>query len=255
MLRRHARSAFAGGAYVFPGGAVDRADREPSTTSLASDVDDREASRLLGVDSGGLGYFVAAIRECFEEAGLLFAGEPGGLVSYAEAATRERYAQHRRNLNSGASTLAAMCKTEKVQLAVGRLRYLSRWITPLGAPRRFDTRFFVGVAPENQEALHDDAEVVASEWMVPSQALERHGAGELNLMFPTVKHLEALSGFSSSQDFWKTAPAEIPTIQPRISVDGSAVRILLPGEAGFEEATGLPEGMPFPDGTSEARDG
>jgi 8-oxo-dGTP pyrophosphatase MutT (NUDIX family) len=240
LLRRRAGSAFAGGASVFPGGAVDRSDREPATASLSAGLDDREASRLLGVDSGGLGYFVAAIRECFEEAGLLFAGDSAGLVSFADPATRERYARHRGSLNGGGTTLAAICRSEGLLLAVDRFRYLSHWITPLGSPRRYDTRFFVAVVPENQHALHDDAEVVASEWVVPSEALARHHAGELSLMLPTVKHLEALSGCSNAQEFWDSAATEITAIEPRINVQGSVVRILLPGDAGFDAATGLP---------------
>jgi len=143
--------------------------------------------------------------------------------------------------------LAAICRAEGLLLAVDRLRYFSHWVTPAGAPRRYDTRFFVGLVPEGQAALHDDAEVVASEWLVPSEALERHRAGELDLMFPTIKHLESFSGFSSAHELWSTATADVPTIEPRISVDGPVVRILLPGEPGFEQATGLPDGMEFPE--------
>jgi len=250
MLRRGVGAHFAGGAYVFPGGAVDRSDRDPGTMSLAAGRDDREASEMLAVESEGLGYFVAAIRECFEEAGLLFAEGSDGLVSFADTPARERFQQYRNELNAGTTTLAAICRAEGLTLAVTRLRYFSHWITPPGAPRRFDTRFFVGVAPESQAALHDDAEVVASEWLVPSRALERHVAGELDLMFPTVKHLQALSSFASSRELWDAATVEVPTIQPRISVDGTGLRILLPDDPDFDQAPGLPDGFGFPEGPS-----
>jgi len=208
---------------------------------------DSEASKRLGIDSGGLGFFVAAIRECFEEAGLLFAGDSQRLVSLADEATRERFGRHRDELNAGTATLSSICRSEGLRLAVDRLRYFSHWITPLGAPRRYDTRFFVGVAPEDQRALHDDAEVIGSEWVVPTEALERHSAGDLDLMFPTVKQLESIGGFSSSQELWDAATADVPTIEPRLSVDGAEVRILLPGDPGFEHATGLPDSIGFPD--------
>ncbi len=247
MLRRRTSSEFTGGAYVFPGGAVDRADRDPETKDICVGLDDAEASKRLGVDSGGLDYFVAAIRECFEEAGLLFAADSQGLVSFTGEATRERFATHRNELNAGAAVLSSICRAERLRLAVDRLRYFSHWITPSGAPRRYDTRFFVGVAPAEQLALHDDAEVVASEWVVPVTALERHRAGDLDLMFPTVKQLESLCGFSRSHDLWDAATAEVPSIEPRLSLDGAEVRILLPGDPGFEHATGLPDSIGFPD--------
>ena len=198
---------------------------------------------------------MAAIRECFEEAGLLFATGPGGPVSFDDSLVRKRFEQHRRQLNRGATTLAAICRKEEILLTADRLRYFSHWITPEGAPRRYDTRFFLAVAPEHQDALHDAAEVVASEWVVPSEALERHRAGELDLMFPTVKHLEHLSGFTSADELWNTPGGDVATIQPRISVEGSEVRVLMPGDPGFEEAAGLPEGVAFPDRPIGSRDG
>jgi len=247
MLRRRASSEFTAGAYVFPGGAVDSPDRDPGTKNLCVGYDDAEASSRLGVDSGGLDYFVAAVRECFEEAGLLFAAAPHGLVSFAEEATRERFRRHRNELNADIAALSSICRAEGLRIAVDRLRYFSHWITPLGGPKRYDTRFFVAIAPEDQTALHDDGEVVASEWVAPSAALERHRGGDLDLMFPTVKQLESLCQFSSSQELWDAATADVPTIEPRLSLDGAEVRILLPGDRGFENATGLPDSMGFPD--------
>jgi 8-oxo-dGTP pyrophosphatase MutT (NUDIX family) len=247
MVRRRTGASFAAGAHVFPGGAVDPSDRDPAMTPFTTGRDDREASSLLGVDSGGLGYFVAAIRECFEEAGLLFAECPGGLVSFAERTVGERYARHRSDLNAGATTLAGICQAEGLLLAVDRLRYVSHWITPVGSPRRYDTRFFVGVVPEDQVALHDDAEVVASEWVVPAEAVERHRAGELDLMLPTLKHLEFLAGFERSEDLLSAPASAVATVEPRVHVEGSDIRILFPGDPGFEDASGLPDGMAFPD--------
>lgn len=232
---------------MFPGGAVDPSDRDSATGSFSAGLGDQELSDLLAVDSGGLGYFVAAIRECFEEAGLLFAKDAGGMVSFLDPAVRERYDRYRHELNAGTTTLAEVCRSEGLALAVDHLRYVSHWITPLGSPRRFDTRFFLGIAPRGQAASHDGAEVVESEWIVPAEALDRHRAGDLDLLFPTVKHLELLARFRTAEELWSSPRTEVPAIEPRITADGTAVRIVLPGEPGFEEATGLPDGMDFPD--------
>ena len=248
MVRRRADSSFGGGAYVFPGGAVDRTDRDPDITNLSASLDDREASRVLGVDSGGLGYFVAAARECFEEAGLLFAGDGSGPVSFLDAPTRERFGRHRSSLNAGATTLAAICGAEHLLLEVERFRYFSHWITPEGGPRRYDTRFFAALAPEGQIALHDDAEVVASEWIGPSVALERHRAGDIHLLFPTVRHLETLSSFSSARQFWDAADSEVQTIQPRITRGGRGRAVPAPRRARLRRGDGSAagDGLPGP---------
>jgi len=211
--------------------------------------DDAEASRILGIERGGLGFFAAAIRECFEEAGILLALRAGGEpLSFVDPATERRFVEHRRALNAGETTLAAICLAEDLRLDLARISYFSHWITPEGAPRRYDTRFFVGVVPEGQVALHDDEEVVASTWIVPGEALARHHAGELDLMFPTMKNLEAIGRFTSAAELMAAAAAaEVPAILPRITVEGEGVRIVLPGDEGYEEATGLPAGVPFPD--------
>jgi 8-oxo-dGTP pyrophosphatase MutT (NUDIX family) len=242
LVRRRSTAVFAAGANVFPGGAVDLADGAPAMASLTVGHDDRSASGVLQIASGGLGFYVAAIRECFEEAGLLFAEDSSGLVSFTDAVTRARFEQHRRQLNTRVTTFEAVCRAERLQLAAGRLRYFSHWITPPGETRRFDTRFFVGVAPEGQDALHDDAEVVASAWINPGEALDRHQAGELDLMFPTIKHLQALARFSSAEEVLSSVPSRVP-VRPRVSPEGEAGGFLLPGDPGYDDA-GLPADTP-----------
>ncbi|MGD0085255.1 MAG: NUDIX hydrolase [Acidimicrobiales bacterium] len=248
MLRRNAQSVWVAGAHLFPGGAVDPDDDGTEVIRYCEGRDDAEASRILGIERGGLGFFVAAIRECFEEAGILLALSEGRPLSFAYPATAQRFEEHRRALNAGETSLADICEIEELTLDLGRISYFSHWITPEGAPRRYDTRFFVGVVPEDQVALHDDEEVVASTWIVPGEALERHRAGELDLMFPTMKNLEAIGRFTTAADLMAAAAAaEVPAILPRITVEGEGVRIVLPGDEGYEDATGLPAGVAFPD--------
>ena len=176
MVRRSLRLVFGGGAHVFPGGAVDPSDAD------------------VGADP----FRVAAIRECFEEAGYLLAyDEAGELVSLGDERLADRFKRHRAALQQGARSLADVCREDDLRPAVDTLAYLSRWVTPEGAPRRFDTRFFVCAAPLEQTPLHDRTETIAHEWVRPSDALERHGRGQFDLMFPTLKTLEWLASETS----------------------------------------------------------
>jgi len=144
-----------------------------------------------------------------------------------------------------------VCAAEGLHLAVDGLFYFSHWITPAGAPRRYDTRFFVAAAPEHQTPLHDDREVIANLWIRPDEALARHAAGEFELIFPTMRSLVTLSRFASAAEVLDAAAAidEVPTIEPRIVEDegGGGYRILLPGDPGYDEVVPvvLPEGIPL----------
>jgi 8-oxo-dGTP pyrophosphatase MutT (NUDIX family) len=191
MVRRSLRLVFAGGAHVFPGGAVDPADRE--------------------MGEGDLAFRVAAVRECFEEAGFLLAVDAAGdLVSLEDPATADRFFEYRRQIASGARSLADVCAAEGLRPAVDRMHYVSRWITPEGSPRRFDTRFFVCAAPERQTPLHDAEETIAHEWARPADVLERHREGGVDLMTPTQRSLEWLTGLGAAADVLAAAAATGP---------------------------------------------
>lgn len=251
MVRRNLRSDFVGGAYVFPGGAVDPADRHADLEAVCAGRSDAEASAALGIRSGGLAFWVAAIRECFEEAGVLLAYDrDGAVVRLDDPAAEARFAAHRADVDAGRRRLVEVCAEESLRLAVDSLHYFSHWITPLGAPRRYDTRFFVAAAPEAQVPLHDDGETVASTWIGPAEALRRHEDGDFDLILPTIRNLAALVRFPSAGDLLAAAASttDVPTIQPRVVVEeGGGVRILLPGDAGYADAGDvLPEGMPLP---------
>lgn len=201
MLRRSLNSVFVGGAYVFPGGAVDEADRHAHLEAICDGRTDADASALLEIDSGGLAYWVAAVRECFEEAGVLLAhAGDGHVISFADPAVAERFRLHRKAVDSGDQRLIEVCQAEGLHIAADQIHYFSHWITPRGAPRRYDTRFFVAAAPPEQEPLHDDRETIANIWVRPQDALERERSGELEMIFPTIKSLEAISQFDRSAD-------------------------------------------------------
>src|SRR5262249_50681655 len=150
-------------------------------------------------EAGGLSYWVAAIRESFEEAGLLLALDGDGkMVSFEDPTVNDRFVEHRRAVDAGDRSLVAVAAEERLRLATGGIHYFRRWVTPLGAPRRYDTRFFVAHPPEGQVPVHDDHEVIANLWIGPTEALERHARGEFELIFPTVRSLEALALFDTA---------------------------------------------------------
>ena len=251
MLRRNLDSDFVGGAYVFPGGAVDDADRHSDLEAVCEGRADAQASEALGIERGGLAFWVAAIRECFEEAGVLLAYDARSeMVRLGDAAVARRFERHREAVDQGTRRLVDVCAEERLRLAVDHMHYFSHWITPEGAPRRYDTRFFVCAAPPEQTPLHDNRETIANCWIRPADALERHRRGDFDLIFPTIKSLEAIARFERSADLLTAAAAagEVPSIQPRISSDGHGVRILLPGDAGYDTAVPPTEPVQLPMG-------
>lgn len=241
MLRRNLNSDFVGGAYVFPGGAVDPEDSHRDLESISEGLSDAEAATKLELDPpvGGLAYWVAAIRESFEEAGVLLAYDSdGSIIDLHDPTTAERFALHRKAVDNSERSLYEVCKEEGLRLAVDGIQYFSHWITPEGPPRRYDTRFFVARAPERQSPLHDDRETIANIWVRPQDALDRHERNELELIFPTIRNLQAIADFKSAEDLLESAAKErnIAAIQPRIVMDESGVRILIPGDPGYDEA-------------------
>ncbi|MBI2509753.1 MAG: hypothetical protein HYV99_07275, partial [Betaproteobacteria bacterium] len=180
----------------------------------------------------------ASVREAFEEAGILLAGDGrGGLVDTAGAESGGRFRSHRNALNAGRQEFAAMMQGEGLRLAAGRLTYFSHWITPVGAPRRYDTRFFLAAAPERQEASHDGGETIAHAWLRPAAALDARAKGESKLRVPTIRTLESFAGFASvgSLAAGLRGQGSISPLLPRLTRDG---RSLLPGEPGYEETGG-----------------
>jgi 8-oxo-dGTP pyrophosphatase MutT (NUDIX family) len=255
MVRRNLNSDFVGGAYVFPGGSVDPADGGPEAEAACEGRSDAEASALLGIPSGGLAYWVGVVRETFEEAGLLMARRPDGPALLAgDPVEEERFVAERAAVNDGSRRFLDLCRDEGLRLQVGDIHYFAHWITPRGAPRRFDTRFFVAPAPPGQLAAHDAGETIADVWITPEDALARHRDGTIEIIFPTIRNLQAISRFGTSAELLSAAAAAsgaVPTIEPRVVADGNGVRIVLPGDEGFEAAS-VPGGPDRPRDFNEA---
>jgi 8-oxo-dGTP pyrophosphatase MutT (NUDIX family) len=237
MLRRNLNSDFVGGAFVFPGGAVDPHDSSAEVEAICLGRTDADASRQLGIDTGGLAFWVAAVRECFEEAGVLLAVDGNGdIVSMADPDTAERFSAWRHKVNNDGTSLVEVCGAEGLRLCMGDIYYFAHWITPVGPTRRYDTRFFVAAAPPEQHPAHDDRETIASVWINPAEALASHGRKEFDMIFPTIKNLEAIGRFDKAADLLAAAAAidEVTTVLPRVVRDAHGLRILLPGDEGYD---------------------
>lgn len=235
MLQRNYQSGFMPGMFLFPGGALDAGDAARQVLGRCPGLDDATASAALGMASGGLAYWTAAIRESFEEAGVLLAyDEARSLVNPREPQRFERFEEYRRKLNAGDDVLGSMLERENLTLAVDRLTYFSHWITPVGAPRRYDTRFFVAIAPHDQEALPDNVEAIHHVWVRPGQALDRYRSGEFKMRTPTLRTLEQFAAFATTAALMAALREQsvIPAILPRINPNGER---LLPGDPGYDE--------------------
>jgi 8-oxo-dGTP pyrophosphatase MutT (NUDIX family) len=198
MLRRNLESAWNGGVFVFPGGAVDPEDRDDDLVARCLARDDDEASRRIGHARGGLGYWIAAIREAFEEAGVLLARHADGRPLDPTDATWARLTEARDALNAGDLAFRTIIEDEALVLDTGALHLFSHWVTPPGQLRRYDTWFFVAHAPAGHTYEHDAVETVASVWWRPADAIAANDRGEIDLILPTRRSLEALVAFTDA---------------------------------------------------------
>ena len=189
FLRRPARSSFAASAYVFPGGALDEEDSSDDLLALAPGFDPQAAAPRMGLDAGGAavlccaGLHVAAVREVFEETGILL-GERAGGGALGDADAGE-LATARGELLGG-TPFGVVLRAHGLRIAPQGMAYVAHFITPEGERRRYDTRFFACAAPPQQEAVHHAAEATESGWYTAAQALHMAG-GEFGLMLPPTR--------------------------------------------------------------------
>ncbi|HEX6363430.1 MAG TPA: MBL fold metallo-hydrolase [Albitalea sp.] len=234
MLRRIERAGDrSSGAYVFPGGTLDPADA--AAHACCTGLDDARASERLGLAANGLDYVVAAIRECFEEAGVLVAVDAAGRPVTVPPQAADEWLALRSRLRAGALSLPGLCETLGVRLAADRLAYHSHWLTPAGLAKRFDTRFFVAEMPPGQEAALESDETQAHRWIRPVDALD--AAGGLPLRTPTRRTLELIAGFATAAECVAHARAlrEIPRILPVLADGPRGLQPVAPHEPAYAE--------------------
>jgi 8-oxo-dGTP pyrophosphatase MutT (NUDIX family) len=203
LVRRHDDSAFMGGNYVYPGGGIDLADQSPDVLSFCKGLSPEKASEILdnSPPDESIGYWIAGIRELFEEAGILLAyGAGEERPSWVSRIGDEKLLHYREALHRKDLSLSRLAQQEKFFLALDQLHYYAHWITPEARSIRFDTRFFIALHPSGQEASHDQKETTHGLWITPGQALEENLHGEVILSPPTLKTLEDLSRFRSIDD-------------------------------------------------------
>lgn len=192
MVERPGAADF-GGMHVFPGGKVDDADAAAEPRCVA--LNDSLASERLGIARGGVAFWAAAIRESFEEAGVLLGYRGDRLVDLSDPAVRDRFADYRDAIHRGDLSIVELCEREDLRLATDRVHYFSHWITPEGPPRRYDTRFFLAHMPENQETAHHAGELEDGLWVRPRDALEHQAEGRWTMIFPTLTTLRSLARY------------------------------------------------------------
>jgi 8-oxo-dGTP pyrophosphatase MutT (NUDIX family) len=220
LMKRGDQARFMPNVHVFAGGALDAADESAAAYGCCRGLDDAGASRELGLPSNGLRFFIAAIREVFEECGLLLAydthGELVDLSGWDESSLQDL----RRRLSSGTLVVAELCLSQGWKLAPDQLHFFSHWITPPGRIR-FDTRFFLGAVPPKQNPSLVGTEMSELVWRTAEAALKDHVNGRLLLRYPTrvlLQDIAEMRDVDALFDFVRT-PRTILPITPDLPPD------------------------------------
>ena len=233
LMRRHRAQSFMGGAFVFPGGTADPADAFPEDHQFENNH--AFLTSLDRMTQGGISrdraksLFTTAIRETFEEAGVLFARSPGKPPGHEGVLDGMAVDSARKQIHDQVVGLDDIIKAQGLLLAPEALLPYARWITPEMEKKRFDTWFFIARMPEGQKPAHDDVELVDSCWMTPASALAQNDAGRLHLMPPTLKTLLELQAFESAEQLFSTVGTkQILPILPQAMGDEIRFGVKLP---------------------------
>jgi 8-oxo-dGTP pyrophosphatase MutT (NUDIX family) len=228
MVRRHESLSF-GAAYAFPGGGVDTDDA--NVHEYCAGLSAEDADSRLGVKGNGLDYYSAAVRELFEESGILLADISG---------LDENLEKVRVGLNTASDSWAAFVQRNELQLECGSLHYVSHWITPESQPKRYSTRFFAAMLPAGQIATHCGGELTASRWASANEFLASGRNGDLKLHFPTTKTLESVARYKTLRALmeWAQSCVEwgITSMAPATIVRDGQQEIVLPGDKDYPGA-------------------
>ena len=227
MVQRHHQIDFASSALVFPGGKVDPADRDPALRAHC-----RGAVRL---DDDAFALQVSAVRETFEECGVLLARARGDGELLPESAVRPLETRHRADLVAGRVTLRDIAAAHDLELALDVLVPFAHWITPEFMPKRFDTWFYLVPAPRDQVAAHDGEESVDSVWIEPERAVADAKAGQRPIIFPTLRNVVKLARATSVADAIERARrAPVVTVLPTVGRGEHGPVIRIPAEADYD---------------------
>jgi len=239
LLKRHEKSSFMGGNFVYPGGRVDRNDGSLEICSFCQGITPEEAYQIFGESippDESFAHWVAGIRELFEEAGVLLAyDQSGNPFILKNPAERERFLNYRNLLQKDKLTICQLAQEEKILLALDQLHYYGHWITPEARSERFDTRFFLARHPIGQEATYDQKETTVGIWLNPKEALEENLRGEVILSPPTLKTLEDLSRFKSIDEVFNSLrKKEIRPVLPILTKISGDPLLIFPWDPEYE---------------------
>jgi 8-oxo-dGTP pyrophosphatase MutT (NUDIX family) len=237
LIRRHQAIAFMAGAHVFPGGRVDEDDYSADPSWCDALLEARAKIPEMAPDEA-VGFQVAAVRELFEEAGVLLARQISGeYVSLTAGADQERFKNHRAELNARRRTFHDIVAGEQLRLALDALVHYAHWVTPPLDIRRFDTRFFVTRVPPRQSPVHDDHEATDSVWIRPADAIVAVATAAIVLPPPTWASLRELERFASVEGALSWARARtVYRREPKVIVENDGVRrLILPGDPALPE--------------------
>ncbi len=229
MVVRHHEIDFASGALVFPGGSVDAGDHDIAVDQALFTAD-------CGFDPAALALRIAVVREAFEECGILLA-RPSGVSALVGAERLQAIDQScRADLCAGRRSFKDIIERERLVLALDLLVPFAHWITPVKMPKRFDTFFFLAVAPADQVGVHDGKEAVDSIWIAPQRALDEAKTGRYKILFPTERNLIKLAkSLSASAAIEKARADRVVTVMPEMIKSASGKRQLrIPKDAGYD---------------------
>src|SRR6266513_2948247 len=228
MMVRHYEIDFNSGALVFPGGSVDKGDQEIiARPELYSGGE--------GLDASTLSFRIAAIRETFEESGILLARPRGSDVLIDAKRAGEIEAAHRAALCDGKTTFLKVLTDNGMLLALDELVPYAHWVTPEGMPKRFDTWFFLAAAPPEQAGAHDGKESTDSIWVSPREALQGDETGRFKLPFPTTRNLIKLGKRASVKAALDDSRGKsVVTVTPVMTKTGGGRQLRIPLEAGYD---------------------
>jgi len=239
LLKRHEKSSFMGGNFVYPGGRVDREDGSLELCSHSRGTTFEDAHRILGrtlSSEESFAHWIAGIREIFEESGILLAYDlEGNPVRFKNEEEKQSFLYYRDSLQKGRITICKIAKESNILLALDQLHYYAHWITPEARSERFDTRFFLARHPEGQEASCDRKETMEGIWLSPKRALEENLNRKIALSPPTLKTLEEFSRFVTIEEvFDSLKEKDIRPILPILTKISNEPTILLPEDREYE---------------------
>lgn len=228
MVVRHHQIDFASGALVFPGGRIDPGDHDIAANPVLFPPQP-------GLTPADAALRVGALRETFEECGILLARSQGDGALVSALRLREIEETWRVPMTAGEKSFSDILIAEDLVLAPDLLAPYAHWVTPLHMAKRFDTFFFLAVAPPDQVAVHDGGEAVDSIWISPRRAVSQSDAGTYKLVFPTQKNLEKLGRHSTPSAALEAArAAKIVTVMPIMEKSENGVRLMrIPADADY----------------------